>query len=235
MRVDLFLQPTSLSAWPMSEWLNDVAPHRRLALRVRTIGGTPASAGGDSPAGAGSAASAGLACQSRRIARVVEAMHWCNEDGACRFYQTWRTGDLTADTTDASLSMSLVAALAKAGLPKAYAAAADDTKLDIRIEQSMAAKSAMAGAGAVDPTVILHAKPAVCLVGPMVSSALTVRQGLDLWDKLFALAVAVEIVQINRLLPAEQPFWHPGIGRRGTTRLRTRPGDWRPGLGRRRP
>jgi hypothetical protein len=229
MRVDLFLQPTSLSAWPMSEWLNDVAPHRRLALRVRTIGGAPERAGDVLPA------DARLTHQSQRVARVVEAMHWCNEDGACRFYEAWHSDDITADTTNASLSMSLVAALAKAGLPKAYAAAADDAKLDVRIEQSMADKSAMAGASAVDPTVILHAKPSVCLIGPMVSSALTMRQGLDLWDRLFAMAVAVEIVQINRIVPVEQPFWHPGIGRRRTAGLRSRPGDWRPGSGRRRP
>jgi hypothetical protein len=75
-----------------------------------------------------------------------------------------------------------------AGLPPAYAAAADDAAWDEGIRRSMAEAFAAVGQGVGTPALVLHRDPPVGVLGPLVSPPPTGADAVRLWDAVAALA-----------------------------------------------
>jgi hypothetical protein len=99
--------------------------------------------------------------------------------------------------------------LVAAGLPPAYAAAADDASRDEQVRRSMAEAFAVIGEGVGTPALIVHRDPPVGLLGPVVASTPTGADAVRLWDAVVAFAALPRVLELSRPRPSRPTV--PGL------------------------
>ena len=196
MRVELFVDPACLWSWLTSRWLVEVAPQRGLEVRWRPYSLLVR----DGPEGLEDW-KAVLWGASRRAVRVMQALDRDNPDGVRGIYEAVVTSGVADYHAGRPPFQDLAGALEAAGLPSAYAAAADDAAWDEPIHQSMAEAFAVVGEGVGTPTLVLHLDPPVGLLGPLVSPPPTGTDALRLWDAVVAFATVPGVLELSRPRP----------------------------------
>ena len=204
VRVDLFVDPACLWSWLTSRWLVEVAPKRGLEVRWRPYSLLLR----DGPDGLEDW-KAVVWGASRRAVRVMQALNTDNPDGVRGFYEAVVTGGVADYQAGRPPFQDLESALAAAGLPSTYAAAADDAAWDEPIRQSMAEASAVVGEGVGTPTLVLHLDRPVGLLGPLVSAPPTGAEALRLWDAVVAFATVPAVLELSRPRPPRPTI--PGL------------------------
>jgi 2-hydroxychromene-2-carboxylate isomerase len=204
MRVDLFVDPACLWSWLTSRWLVEVAPKRGLEVRWRPYSLLLR----DGPEGLEDW-KAVLWGASRRAVRVMQALEADDSNGVRGFYDAVVTGGVADYQAGRPPFQDLTGALAAAGLPSTYAAAADDAAWDEPIRQSMAEASAVVGEGVGTPTLVLHRDRPVGLLGPLVSAPPTGAEALRLWDAVVAFATVPAVLELSRPRPPRPTI--PGL------------------------
>jgi protein-disulfide isomerase-like protein with CxxC motif len=110
--------------------------------------------------------------------------------------------DWKAAVWGASLrAVRVLQALVAAGLPPAYAAAADDASRDEHVRRSMAEAFAVIGQGVGTPALIVYRDPPVGLLGPVVASTPTGADAVRLWDAVVAFAAVPGVLELSRPRP----------------------------------
>ena len=206
MRVDLFVDPACLWSWLTSRWLAEVAPKRNLEVRWRPYSLLLR----DGPQGLEDW-KAMVWGASLRAVRVMQALSTDIPDGVHRFYEAVGTRGVADYQAGRSPFQGLAGALAAAGLPSTYAAAADDAAWDEPIRRSMTEAFAVVGEGVGTPTLVLHHDPPVGLLGPLVSPPPTGADAVRLWDAVVAFATVPGVLELSRPRPPRPTIPGPGI------------------------
>jgi len=204
VRVELFVDPACLWSWLTSRWLVEVAPRRSLEVRWRPYSLLLR----DGPEGLEDW-KAVVWGASLRAVRVMQALNTDNPDGVRGFYEAVVTGGVADYQAGRPPFQDLAGALAAAGLPSTYAAAADDPAWDKQIHQSMAEAFAVVGEGVGTPTLVLHHDRPVGLLGPLVSPPPTGAEALRLWDAVAAFATVPGVLELSRPRPPRPTI--PGL------------------------
>src|SRR5215211_6311237 len=184
------------SQWLTSQWLIQVAPRRDLQLRWRLYSLLLR----DGPEGL-EEWKAAVWGASLRAVRVMQALDADNPDGVGGFYEAVVTQGTAAHNTGRPPFHQLDAALAAAGLPPTYAAAADDATRDQHIRTSMAEAFTVVGQGVGTPALVLHLDPPVGLLGPVIASTPTGAEAVRLWDAVVGFAAVPEVLELSRPRP----------------------------------
>ena len=196
VRVELFVDPACLWSWLTSRWLAEVAPKRDLEVRWRPYSLLLR----DGPQGLQDW-KAVLWEASRRAVRVMQALEADDSDGVHRFYEAVGTRGLADYQAGRPPFQDLAGALAAAGLPSTYVAAADDVAWDEPIRRSMAEAFAVIGQGVGTPALVVHRDPPVGVLGPVVASAPTGPDAARLWDAVLAFATVPGVLELSRPRP----------------------------------
>ena len=196
MRVELFVDPACLWSWLTSRWLAEVAAKRSLEVRWRPYSLLLR----DGPEGLEDW-KAVVWGASLRAVRVMQALDTGDPDGVRGFYEAVVTGGVADYQAGRPPFQDLGGALAAAGLPSTYAAAADDPAWDKQIHQSMAEAFAVVGEGVGTPTLVLHHDRPIGLLGPLVSPPPTGAEALRLWDAVVAFATVPGVLELSRPRP----------------------------------
>jgi len=196
VRVDLFVDPACMWSWLTPQWLVKVAPRRNLEVRWRPYS-LLLRAG---PKGLEDWKAAVWGASLRAV-RVMQALNTDNPDGVRGFYEAVITGGVADFNAGRPPFQDLEGALAAAGLPSTYAAAADDAAWDEPIRRSMAEAFAVVGEGVGTPTLVLHRDRPVGLLGPLVSAPPTGAEALRLWDAVVAFTTVPGVLELSRPRP----------------------------------
>src|SRR5215211_1552528 len=196
MRVELFVDPACLWSWLTSRWLVEVAAKRSLEVRWRPYSLLLR----DGPEGLEDW-KAVVWGASLRAVRVMQALDAGDPHGVRGFYEAVVTSGVADYQAGRPPFQDLAGALAAAGLPSAYVAAADDPAWDEWIRQSMAEAFAVGGEGVGTPTLVLHHDRPVGLLGPLVSPPPTGTEALRLWDAVVAFATVPAVLELSRPRP----------------------------------
>lgn len=138
---------------------------------------------------------------SLRAVRVMQALHADGLEGVGRFYGALISGGVAAYNAGRPPFAELEGTVLAAGLPPAYAAAADDAAWDEGIRRSMAEAFAAVGEGVGTPALVLHRDPPVGVLGPLVSPPPTGADAVRLWDAVAALAGVPGVLEVSRPRP----------------------------------
>jgi hypothetical protein len=196
VRVDLFVDPACMWSWLTSRWLVEVAPKRNLEVRWRPYSLLLR----NGPEGLEDWKAAVWGASLRAV-RVMQALDAENPDGVRGFYEAVVTQATAAYNAGRPPFQELEGALVAAGLPPAYAAAADDVTGDEHIQQAMAEAFVVVGQGVGTPALVLHLDPPVGLLGPVIASTPTGAEAVRLWDAVLAFAAAPGVLELSRPRP----------------------------------
>lgn len=131
----------------------------------------------------------------------MQALHADGLEGVGRFYGALISGGVAAYNAGRPPFAELEGTVLAAGLPPAYAAAADDAAWDEGIRRSMAEAFAAVGEGVGTPALVLHRDPPVGVLGPLVSPPPTGADAVRLWDAVAALAGVPGVLEVSRPRP----------------------------------
>jgi DSBA-like thioredoxin domain len=204
VRVDLFVDPACMWCWLTSRWLAQVAPERGLEVRWRPYSLLLR----DGPEGLEDWKAAVWGASLRAV-RVLQALDAEDPDRVRGFYEAVVTQGMADYHGGRPPFQDLEGALVAAGLPPAYAAAADDAGRDEHVHRSMAEAFAVIGEGVGTPALIVHRDPPVGLLGPVVASAPTGPDASRLWDAVLAFATVPGVLELSR--PRPQRPTVPGL------------------------
>jgi hypothetical protein len=198
VRVDLFVDPACMWSWLTSRWLVQVALERALEVRWRPYSLLLR----NGPQGLEDWKAAVWGASLRAV-RVMQALDAENPDGVRvrGFYEAVVTEGLAAFNAGRPPFQELEGALVAAGLPPAYAAAADDASRDEQIRRSMAEAFTVIGEGVGTPALVLHTDPPVGLLGPVIASVPAGAQAVRLWDAVVAFAAVPGVLEFSRPRP----------------------------------
>jgi hypothetical protein len=196
VRVDLFVDPACMWSWLTSRWLVEVAPKRNLEVRWRPYSLLLR----NGPEGLEDWKAAVWGASLRAV-RVMQALDAENPDGVRGFYEAVVTQATAAYNAGRPPFQELEAAVVAAGLPPAYAAAADDVTKDEHIQQAMAEAFGVVGQGVGTPALVLHLDPPVGLLGPVIASTPTGAEAVRLWDAVLVFAAAPGVLELSRPRP----------------------------------
>jgi 2-hydroxychromene-2-carboxylate isomerase len=196
VRVDLFVDPACMWTWLTSRWLVEVAPERGLEVRWR-----PYSLLLRAGPGGLEDWKAAVWGASLRAVRVLQALDAQDPDRVRGFYEAVVSQGVAAYNAGRPPFQDLEGVLVAAGLPPAYAAAADDASRDEQVRRSMAEAFAVIGKGVGTPALIVHRDPPVGLLGPVVASTPTGADAVRLWDAVVAFAAVPGVLELSRPRP----------------------------------
>jgi hypothetical protein len=196
VRVELFLDPACLWSWLTSRWLVEVAPERSLEVGWRPYSLLLR----DGPEGLEDW-KAVVWGASLRAVRVMQALDAEDSNGVRGFYEAVVASGIADYHAGRPPFQDLAGALAAAGLPSTYAAAADDAAWDQQIRRSMAEAFAVVGEGVGTPALVLQGDPPVGLLGPLVSAPPTRAEALRLWDAVVTFATVPAVLELSRPRP----------------------------------
>jgi hypothetical protein len=212
-RVSVYADPACPWTWITSQWLREVAPHRNLDLRWRSL--SLWLRDGDQPPDGMPAQIRALAVaariQSHRLLRVFEALRAASrEDDVDRLYGLWGGRVFTPSWPPAPPRPDVIGEIVTAArLPAGWAASADDPAWDAAITASMTAAATACGPGPASPTIVLGNSP-VGFAGPVFSPAPTGPAALRAWDAVSALLTEPGFVELRRPRISPIPALAPG-------------------------
>lgn len=191
MKVDFWLDPVCPWCWMTSRWILNVAPHRELDVRWRSISLKMKNA--DAP----NHPFAGLYESSHRLLRVMEAVRDAEDNAAI--------GDLYTEYgkrihLGQDLKFDPAEALEAANLDRRFASAADDDSWDEAISTSMAEGLALTGNDVGTPIIGFDDidGDTVGIFGPVISRTLDLDVALRLWDGVYAAASTPGFWELKR-------------------------------------
>ena len=196
--VEAFIDPSCPWAWVTSRWLLEVAPERDLSitwrsycLEIRDDYGVAPTV----PEDYRQRALDGHAV-SHRMLRIFEAARSQGGEGDVdRLYTEWGRRYFAQERPESEAL--LVDCVAAAGLPSALKAA-DDTKWDTPIRESMEVAYAFGGPKTQTPTVVVRADPPHGFKGPVMAPAPTGPAAVRLWDAIQVLSEHEGFFEITR-------------------------------------
>lgn len=198
--ISVHVDPSCPWSWTTSRWLHEVAPHRGLRLRWRSLSlmlrdGDQVAAGAP-PEIRRIALAAGV--QSHRLLRVFEALRaQSREEDVDRLYTRWGQRVFAPAWPPAAPEPGLIGELlAGAGLPAHFGACADDQGWDVAITEAMSAAAAATGGSPVSPTIMLDERSAV--TGPLFAPAPTGPAAVRAWDAVCALLAEPGFFELSR-------------------------------------
>ncbi len=179
MRVNYWLDPICPWCWMTSRWIVNVAPHRDLDVRWRSISLKMKNV--DNP----DHPFTGIYTKSHRLLRVLEAVRSEKGDAVI--------GDLYTEYgrhihLGQDIDFDPAQALDAVGLDSKFALAADDVSWDDTISASMTEALALTGEDVGTPIIGFddaEGEP-VAIFGPVISRELEIDAALRLWDGVHA-------------------------------------------------
>jgi hypothetical protein len=200
-RVSVYADPACPWTWVTAQWLREVAPHRNLDLRWRSL--SLWLRDGDQPPDGMPAEVWPLAvaarAQSRRLLRVFEALRAASrEPDIDRLYRLWGERAFPPSRPPAPPRPHLISEIVTAaGLPAEWAATAGDPAWDAAITASMNAAAAACGPTPTSPTIVLG-ESAAGFAGPIFSSSPVGPAALRAWDAVSALLTEPGFIELRR-------------------------------------
>ena len=187
--VEVFIDPSCPWAWVTSRWVLEVAPARDLSvtwrsycLEIRDDYGVAPTV----PEAFRQQALDGHAV-SHRMLRIFEAARVQHGEAAVdRLYTEWGVRYFVA--TRPEPERLLVDCLAAAGLSPGLSPAADDTKWDAPIRESMEVAYTFGGPKTQTPTIVVRADPPHGFKGPVMAPAPAGPDAVRLWDAIQVLS-----------------------------------------------
>jgi Mycothiol-dependent nitroreductase Rv2466c len=213
-RVSVYVDPACPWTWITSQWLREVAPHRNLDLRWRSL--SLWLRDGEQPQAGVPAEIRALAVaartQSHRLLRVFEALRAASrEDDVDHLYRLWGERAFTPSWPPVPPGPNLIGEIVTAaGLPAEWAASADDPAWDTIITASMTAAAAACGPGPASPTIVLDDETPVGFAGPVFSPAPLGPAALRAWDAVSALLTEPGFIELSRPRTSPIPALTPG-------------------------
>lgn len=206
VRVDLFVDPACMWSWLTSRWLVQVAPERGLEVRWRPY--SLLLRAGPEGLEDWKAAVWGASLRAVRVLQALDAQN-VDPDRVRGFYEAVVSQGVAAYNAGRPPFQDLEGALVAAGLPPAYAAAADDASMDEHVRRSMGEAFTVIGEGVGTPALIVHRDPPVGLLGPVVASTPTGADAVRLWDAVVAFAAVPGVLELSRPRPSRPTV--PGL------------------------
>ena len=198
-RVEFYVDPSCPWAWVTSRWIKEVAPQRDLelawksyCLEIRDDYGTAPTV----PADRREAVIAAHAV-SHRMLRVFEAVEaQLGPEPIDQLYTEWgrRFFHRDSPTGDELLTQCLEAS----GLDRSLLEAADESKWDEPIVESMKEAYAFAGEKAQTPVIVVRSDPPHGFKGPVMAPAPTGEAALRMWDALVTLSAEPGFFEVTR-------------------------------------
>jgi len=197
--VEMFVDPSCPWAWITGRWLKEVAPQRGLSLLWRSYcleirdnyGLAPTV-----PEHLRQVALRGHAA-SHRMLRIFESARATAGEGAVdSLYAEWGNRFFKKDSAhDDELLLECVRA---SGLDADLVAAADVTKWDALILESMEVAYDFGGPKTQTPTIVVRTDPPHGFKGPVMAPAPTGEAALELWDAIQVLSRQPGFFEITR-------------------------------------
>lgn len=219
MQIDYFFDPVCPYCWQTSRWMRIVEPHRDVAVDWRPISlkVLNETRGYDGkPEGYGDSHMTGL--RLLRIASAVRAelgpepvgplykelgtriWNASPEPGLTRYQQNGRFGS----------NGEIDHALAAAGVPGHFAAAADDDSWDTAVRESTALALSRTGPNVGTPIITYGAPDGPSYFGPVISRVPDEAGSLRLWDAMITLGEIPSFAEVKRSM--REPLQLPLMG-----------------------
>jgi hypothetical protein len=201
-RISVYIDPACPWTWVTARWLREVAPHRSLDLRWRSLS-LWLRDGDQPPAGAPAdiqALAVAARIQSHRLLRVFEALRAASrEDDIDRLYRLWGERVFTPSWPPAPPGPTVIGEIVTAaGLPPSWTASADDPSWDTAITAAMNVATAACGPDPTSPTIVADDQPAAGLAGPVFTHAPAGPAALRTWDAVHTLLAEPGFAELHR-------------------------------------
>jgi hypothetical protein len=209
--VEVFVDPSCPWAWITSRWAKEVAAARDLTLTWRSYCLEIRDDYDVAPTVPAQMRDTALAAHalSHRMLRIFEAVRADSGEAAVdALYTVW--GRLYFDGAPGGGDALLAECLASSGLGADLVGAADETKWDSPIAESMEVAYAFGGPKTQTPTIVVRATPPYGFKGPVMAPAPTGEAAVQLWDAITVLALEPGFFEITR--PRVNPPRPPRAG-----------------------
>jgi hypothetical protein len=222
--VEVFVDPSCPWAWITSRWAKDVAPERDLTITWRSYCLEIRDDYDVAPTVPAHMRETALAAHafSHRMLRIFEAARAADGEAAVdALYTQW--GRLYFDGAPGGDDALLADCLSSSGLPSDLLTAADDTRWDAPILESMDVAYAFGGPKTQTPTIVVRAgagagagagaDPPYGFKGPVMAPAPVGDAAVRLWDAITVIALEPGFFEITRpRVNRPVPPVPPGVG-----------------------
>jgi hypothetical protein len=197
--VEFFVDPSCPWAWITSRWLKEVAPQRDLTITWRSYCLEIRDDYDVAPTVPAHMRDVAVKAHafSHRMLRIFEAARAdAGEAAVDSLYTEWGRRYFTdpAGANDAILA----GCISSSGLSPDLLAAADETKWDTPIAESMEVAYQFGGPKTQTPTIVVRSSAPYGFKGPVMAPAPTGERALRLWDAISVLALEPGFFEITR-------------------------------------
>ncbi len=196
--VEVFVDPSCPWAWITSRWVQEVATTRDFTVTWRSYCLEIRDDYDVAPTMPASRRDTALAAHavSHRMLRIFEAARAeAGEAAVDALYTEWGRLYFDGATGDDAL---LARCLAASGLHAELIGAAEESKWDAPIVESMEVAYAFGGPKTQTPTIVVRATPPYGFKGPVMAPAPTGEAALNMWDAIAVLAQEPGFFEITR-------------------------------------
>jgi hypothetical protein len=197
--VEVFVDPSCPWAWITSRWAKEVATERDLTILWRSYCLEIRDDYDVAPTVPAHMRETALAAHafSHRMLRIFEAARAeAGETAVDALYAKW--GRLYFDGAPGGDDALLAACLSSSDLPAELLAAADETKWDAPILESMDVAYEFGGPKTQTPTIVVRADPPYGFKGPVMAPAPVGDAAVRLWDAITVIALEPGFFEITR-------------------------------------